>query len=131
VLIYPEGTRFTEHKRRLALEKLAAGDPSALAAAERYRHVLPPRLGGPLALLDGHTPADVVFFAHCGLDGFAEIRDLWRGTLVGRTVRARLWRVPRAEIPAEPAARIAWLRDRWAELDAWVGRTAGDRKPVP
>lgn len=124
VLIYPEGTRFTASKRRAALARLAEQDSRLLPLAERLRHVLPPRLGGALALLDGHTPADAVFMTHRGLEGLATIGDLWRGGLVGAAVRVRVWRVPRAEIPEGREARVAWLFEQWARVDAFVGEGA-------
>jgi 1-acyl-sn-glycerol-3-phosphate acyltransferase len=124
VLIYPEGTRFTERKRQALLERLAAAGGPAYARAERFKRVLPPRLGGPLALLDGldgFTPADAVFVAHKGLEGFATVGDIWSGSLIGRTVRVRMWRVSKSSIPASKEERAAWLDEQWAAVDAWVG----------
>lgn len=116
VLLYPEGTRFTPAKRRRLLERLAARDPEGHARAAALRHVLPPRLGGAMALLDA-TDADVVFLAHTGLEGFASVSALFRNGLAGRTLRVRLWRVKRSEIPRDPAAREAWLHAAWQKLD--------------
>jgi 1-acyl-sn-glycerol-3-phosphate acyltransferase len=119
VLIYPEGTRYSPAKHARAIAELRARGHEALAArAERFRHVLPPKLGGPLALLDAAPEADVVFVAHTGFEGAATFREFWRGALVGKTVRLRLTRAPAASIPRDD--RAAWLYDRWAELDAWV-----------
>jgi hypothetical protein len=83
--------------------------------------VLPPRLGGPLALIDEADGADVVLCAHVGLDGFQYIRDIWAGGLVGTTVKVRFWRFARASIPTAEKDRIAWLYERWQTLDDWVG----------
>ena len=66
VLIYPEGTRFTEDRRTRALESLSDRMPTLFERASRLRYVLPPRVGGSLALLDGRT--DIVVCAHEGLD---------------------------------------------------------------
>jgi 1-acyl-sn-glycerol-3-phosphate acyltransferase len=120
VLIYPEGTRFTPAKLGRALERLRAQDPERAARLGALSSVLPPRPGGALALLEGAPEADVVFFAHRGMGGFAEWRDIWRGGLVGRTVHVKLWRVPRREVPADRAARVAWLDAQWLALDRWV-----------
>lgn len=122
MLIYPEGTRFTEAKRRRALEKLAASDEQLHAAAQRLHHVLPPRLGGPLALLD--AGADVVVCAHQGLDGFSHIADIWGGGLIGRKVTVRFRRFRHEEIPAGREARVEWLLARWQEVDDWIGAQA-------
>ena len=126
VLLYPEGTRASAEKRARVLERLrAAGDAARLARAERLRHLLPPRRGGPLALLDAAPEADVVFCAHTGLEGAARLGDLFRGALVGATLRVRFWRVARAEVPGERAARAAWLDAWWERLDAWVEAAGG------
>jgi 1-acyl-sn-glycerol-3-phosphate acyltransferase len=121
VLIYPEGTRYTPEKLAAAQETIAARQPEIAPLAARLHNVLPPRLGGPLALLDESTRADVVFCGHVGLDGFQYISDIWAGGLVGTTVRVRFWRYPAAEVPAGREERIAWLYERWQVLDDWIG----------
>jgi 1-acyl-sn-glycerol-3-phosphate acyltransferase len=121
VLIYPEGTRFTEARRARALAALEKRDPELSARARRLRHVLPPRIGGPLTLLD--TGYDVVMCAHEGLGGFAKIRDIWSGALVGRTINVKFWRFGASEIPTTRKGRIAWLFDQWARVDAWIEAT--------
>lgn len=124
VLLYPEGTRFTEAKQRRAREKLA-GDAEALARAQRLRHLLPPKPGGVLALLDAAPACDVLFIGHHGLEGFARIADIWRGALVGRTVKVRFWREPAASIPTDDEARLAWLAAHWQRLDDWLDAQEG------
>lgn len=123
VIIYPEGTRFTPEKRERALASLERGGERHLhERARRLRHVLPPRLGGPLALLDRNPGADVVFCAHVGFDGVATFQDLRSGVLIGRQIRVEYWRVPFAEIPKGRADQIEWLFDQWEKVDAWVAR---------
>lgn len=120
VLIYPEGTRFAPHKLARALQRLNARPHSRLAdLASQYTHVLPPRLGGPLALLEAAPHADVVLLEHTGFEGAATLGSFWRGGLVGATIRVRLRRFPAASIPRQ--GRAEWLYERWAELDRWVG----------
>jgi 1-acyl-sn-glycerol-3-phosphate acyltransferase len=121
VLVYPEGTRFTPEKLTRAQEIIAERQPHLAPLAGRLRHVLPPRLGGPLALLDEAEGLDVVFCAHAGLDGFEYIRDIWAGGLVGATIRVGFWRVPAAEIPATEQERTEWLYAQWQAVDDWVG----------
>lgn len=121
VLIYPEGTRFTEARRTRVLAALEERDPELYARARRLRHVLPPRIGGPLTLLD--SGYDVVMCAHEGLGGFAKIRDIWSGALVGRTINVKFWRFGADDIPTARSERIAWLFDQWARVDAWIDAT--------
>lgn len=125
VLIYPEGTRFTAAKRERLMRHFAErGDRAELDRFRRLRHVLPPRRGGPLALLATNArsanPADALFCAHAGFEGGTTLGELVRGELIGRTVYIRFWRVPFAEIPSEPEARAAWLFGEWLKVDRHV-----------
>lgn len=120
VLIYPEGTRFSKARQTRALEKLAGGDPEALERARQLQHVLPPRPGGTLALLEATAPADVVVLAHHGLDGFAQLRDIWAGGMVNTTVQVEFWRIPRHDLPTERSEQIDWLHETWMTVDAWI-----------
>ncbi len=122
VLIYPEGTRFTESKRARVLEKLASQGDAALAVrAGRLRHVLPPHLGGPLGLLERNPGADIVLCAHVGFEAAGAPSDLVTGRLVGRTIRVRFWRIPHEAVPSDRQGRIAWLYAQWQRVDDWIG----------
>ena len=127
LLIYPEGTRSTPEKLARAKAIIAERQPQIAPLANRLQNLLPPRLGGPIALLDSAREADVVIFGHVGLDGFEYISDIWSGGLVGTTVRLKFWRFPAAEVPLDRDELIAWLYERWQELDDWIGamRTGG------
>ncbi len=119
VLIFPEGTRFTE-KKRIRYANRLKGEPGRIGEVARaLRSVLPPKPGGTLALLDA-SQADVVVLMHRGLEGFARIKDIWKGDLVGSTIAMRFVRIPRAEIPEGSADRVDWLFDLWASIDSWV-----------
>ena len=127
ILLYPEGTRYTEEKKLAILEKLEQrGQADHVAYAKALRHVLPPIRGGFLAVLErcdtrGNLP-DVVFCAHAGFEGSATAKDLLAGRLLGQTVRIHFWRVPAADLPQDAAEREAWLRDQWVRMDDTVER---------
>jgi 1-acyl-sn-glycerol-3-phosphate acyltransferase len=120
VLIYPEGTRFSPERRVREISRIAERDDGLGARAARLRHLLPPRLGGVGALLDGAPDADVLVIAHQGLDGLQTISDIWRGGLVGLVVRVRITRVPRSAVPESGAARAEWLYGLWQDVDDWL-----------
>jgi 1-acyl-sn-glycerol-3-phosphate acyltransferase len=119
VLLYPEGTRFTERKKRIALERLAKTHPELMTVAESFRYSLPPKAGGALTLLDAAPHADVLIVAHRGLEGLAEVADLLSGAVVGKKVEIRIWRINAADIP-EGEARRRWLFDWWKRVDDFV-----------
>ena len=119
VLIYPEGTRFSESKRDRAVLALTERGPAPLAEIARsYRSVLPPRLAGPLALLEAAPALDVVLLEHHGFEGAATFARFWSGELIGATIHARIRRIAAAAIPVADRAR--WLFETWAETDRWV-----------
>ncbi|HSP98683.1 MAG TPA: 1-acyl-sn-glycerol-3-phosphate acyltransferase [Candidatus Dormibacteraeota bacterium] len=126
VLIYPEGTRVSAAKRARIVARLrGAMPPRLLALAEQLRHTLPPRLGGPLGLLERNPGLDAVFCAHTGFEGAATFRDLLGGALVRREVRVAFWRVPFAQIPLERDARAEWLYQHWRRIDDWIDAVTG------
>ena len=124
VLIYPEGSRFSRRRLSRTLAQMRESDAARAARFAALRHVLPPRRGGPLALLDAAPDADVVICAHHGLDGLARIADIWAGDLVGRCIELSFRRIPRDQVPAGPE-RIEWLDDTWEALDRWIAARAG------
>jgi 1-acyl-sn-glycerol-3-phosphate acyltransferase len=126
VVIFPEGTRFSEAKRARIIKRLRErGDEEGARRAEGLLHVLPPRRGGVLALLEGAPTADVVIIAHAGFEGAASFKALAAGELIRREIRIRMRRFPAAEVPRDRDAAAKWLLDRWAELDTWVGAQLG------
>ena len=120
ILIYPEGTRATPAKLARAQEIIAERQPRIAPLANRLRHVLPPRLGGPLALLDEAHGVDVVFCGHVGFDGFQYVSDIWAGGLVGSTIKVRFWHHAGSSVPSDDAGRTKWLYEQWQVLDDWI-----------
>jgi 1-acyl-sn-glycerol-3-phosphate acyltransferase len=121
ILIYPEGTRATPAKLERAKEIIAERQPDIAPLANELEHLLPPRLGGPLELIEHARGHDIVVCGHVGFDGYEHISDIWNGDLVGSTIRVRFQRFDRADVPADRAELTRWLYARWTELDAWIG----------
>ena len=119
IVIFPEGTRFTASKRERALKALARRGPAMFRKAQGLQHVLPPRPGGALAILE-QAAADVVLVAHHGFDGFASVSDIWNGGMVGKQIRVRISRYSYDQIPKGRGERIDWLFGIWAEMDTWL-----------
>ncbi len=126
VLIYPEGTRYSDDKRRRHVDRFRNRKGPVAGIAIGLRRVLPPRPGGTLALLEG-SRADVVVLAHRGLEGFARVKDMWKGGLVGSRIDVAFRRISRSRIPEERSDRVGWLFETWSDVDKWV---AGD-EPLP
>lgn len=119
ILIYPEGTRYSEGKRIRYAKRVAREGGIVGEMASRLRRVLPPRPGGTLAILET-TTADIVVLAHRGLEGLATVKDIWSGGLVGSKINVLMWRIRRGEIPTSRRERVEWLYRLWAEVDNWI-----------
>lgn len=119
VLIFPEGTRFSPQKLERSRAILEKRSPRLAELAQGLRSVLPPRPGGVLTMLES-ARADVVVLAHRGLEGFARVKDIWRGAMVGKSVDVRLWRIPYDRIPTTRDERTEWLFRIWHEIDDWA-----------
>lgn len=119
-VIFPEGQFFTASRRERAITSVRRRDPERAERVDALSHVLPPKPGGVLALLDGAPDADVIVVAHVGFESTTNLASILRNAPLRRPVRVRSWRIPRSQIPAGDVARLRWLDDTWATVDAWV-----------
>ncbi len=120
VVIFPEGRLFRPELLSRFLARLDATNPERGRRLAPLRHVLPPRPGGVLALLDAIPQADVVTIAHAGLDLYGSFSDLARAVPLADPIKVAAWRTPATDIPADPDDRIAWLDEQWLRVDQWV-----------
>jgi 1-acyl-sn-glycerol-3-phosphate acyltransferase len=128
MLIFPEGGNFTPRRRVRAIRRLRRkGRLAEAGRARRLENVLPPQMSGTLAAIDAAPAADVVFVAHTGVDDLLSPADIWRRMPMDRPLRARWWRVPHEEIPAEDRER--WMYDWWGRIDAWIAENRP--RPLP
>jgi 1-acyl-sn-glycerol-3-phosphate acyltransferase len=125
VVIYPEGTRRTPERRARILNRMRERSDPRLAYSEALKHTLPPKHGGPLALMSAAASADIVICGHVGFDDAFDIADVVNGSLIGRKVFVRYWHFTRSEVPTDESSRADWLDARWADLDAWVAAVSG------
>lgn len=124
VMIYPEGTRFSTQKLERALANLGENDDAEVGdTLRRLRNVLPPKFGGPLALLARNPATDLVLLGHTGFEGIERLTDLVNGALIGRVINVRFWRFRRDCIPSEAEAMRRWLVGVWESLDQWIEST--------
>ena len=119
VVIFPEGQFFTPERQARAVARIV--DPVQSARARRLRHLLPPRPGGTIALLDAAPMADVLVIAHVGLERFRTARDFWRNVPIPQPVIVDIRRIPAADVPRHnPEATVGWLTDIWQDMDTWI-----------
>jgi 1-acyl-sn-glycerol-3-phosphate acyltransferase len=95
ILVYPEGTRFSQAGRRRVLERFQQkGDARMLEYARALPFALPPRLSGTLG----------------------------KGGLVHQVIRLQFRRIPRDQIPTGRNERIGWILEEWRRVGDWVER---------
>ena len=127
VVIFPEGRLFRPDRLKRSQARLALENTERAERLASLTHVLPPRPGGVLTLLDT-IPADVVVIAHSGLDQYPSFTELAKAVPLREPIRIIAWRVPVDQIPADQCQRIVWLDEQWVLVDQWVARhtTAAD-----
>ncbi|MEV0646870.1 1-acyl-sn-glycerol-3-phosphate acyltransferase [Phytomonospora sp. NPDC050363] len=125
VLLFPEGTSFTEGRRCRGVAALRhAGREEFAGLAEELRHSLVPQLGGVQVALREAAP-DVVFLAHSGIAPVLSTEARAGGD---GAVRARYWVVPADEVPRGRDAQARWLFEWWSRMDDWSAGAGRDRR---
>jgi 1-acyl-sn-glycerol-3-phosphate acyltransferase len=128
LVLFPEGGNFTAGRRSRSIARLEEeGDHEQAERARELRHVLMPRPGGALAAMRAAPDAHLVLVAHTGLEQLSGLVDLWRGLPMDAEVEAQAWRVPPSRLPADDAARAAWLYGWWRRIDAWIVERRGEQ----
>jgi 1-acyl-sn-glycerol-3-phosphate acyltransferase len=123
LLVFPEGGNFTPRRRLRAIASLRRrGLARASARAHHLRNLLPPQPAGVFAAIDAAPHADLVFVAHTGLDHMQSVYQSWCGVPLKHPVEVTWWTIPTERVPLEEDARLRWLHDNWAEIDAWISR---------
>ena len=69
-------------------------------------------------MLKANPGKDLVFLAHAGFEGSADIHDLLGGGWLNQKVRLHFWRVPYSEIPQENVQDF--LFKEWDKMQATV-----------
>jgi 1-acyl-sn-glycerol-3-phosphate acyltransferase len=129
VLIYPEGTRFSTAKRAVLQARYTASTELG-EQLRRWEILLPPRLGGTLAMLTSNPGRDLVFCAHSGFEGSSHFSNLINGSWMGALIRIHFWRVPFAAIPRDRDATVQFLFQQWDRMQDSVRALAAGR-PAP
>jgi 1-acyl-sn-glycerol-3-phosphate acyltransferase len=124
-IIFPEGTRANEKKRKRAIEKIALIDSSRADRLHDMKHLLPPRPAGAAAMLRGCPSADVVFAWHVGFEGLDTFGGILRAISSRMPpIRFHLRRVERTEIPSNSITDTdeltKWLDSEWMRMDREV-----------
>ena len=117
-VIFPEGTRSSDAKRKRAVEKIRDQSPERVAATEGLRHLIPVRPSGTLALLEGAPCADIVIAWHTGFDGLSTFGGVI--TALGRSDLQVVFRARRLQRSSLPDVNVGWLDDIWVKMDREV-----------
>ena len=130
VLIYPEGTRFSKAKHT-ALRIRYADSTELQAQLARWQRLLPPRLGGSLALLQANPDRDLLFCAHSGFEGSSHFSNLINGSWMNARIRIQFWRIPYTQVPKEEEAQTGFLFEQWDRMEQTVEALQNEQEPLP
>jgi 1-acyl-sn-glycerol-3-phosphate acyltransferase len=124
-IIFPEGTRANDKKRKRAIEKIALIDSARADRLQDMKHLLPPRPAGAAAMLRGCPSADVVFAWHVGFEGLDTFGGILRAISSRMPpIRFHLRRVERTGIPSNSITDTdeltKWLDGEWMRMDREV-----------
>ena len=124
VVIFPEGRLFRpdrlERASGAARHSRTPNEPSRLAPLQ---HVLPPRPGGVLALINT-VPADVVVIAHARTRPVRIVRRTRQSRPAPQPHPRHRLADPADQIPNDDGQRIDWLDEQWLHVDEWIDRYA-------
>jgi 1-acyl-sn-glycerol-3-phosphate acyltransferase len=124
-VIFPEGRLFRPDVLERAMGRLAERDPARAERLAGLTHLLPPRPGGLSAMLDAAPGTDVVVINHAGLDRYPTFAELALHVPLTTPLEVTASRIPRADIPDDPADRTEWLDGLWCHMDSWVHERVG------
>jgi 1-acyl-sn-glycerol-3-phosphate acyltransferase len=114
VVIFPEGTRFTQKKWNQVRRSMEENGNEELADwMDANPNVLPPRPGGFLALLENNEEADVVFLAHRGFENARTFRDVVNGSFAGSDLHIKYWGIKFEDVPNDESERRTWIMENW------------------
>ncbi|MCB9386226.1 MAG: hypothetical protein H6517_00195 [Microthrixaceae bacterium] len=119
-VICPEGRLFDPAALERALARLTESDPDRAAGLRHLRHLLPPRPGGVLALLQGAPEADVIVVMHAGFESIPSIAELARHAPLESSIEVGIERFDRADLPTDERGITEWLDQVWLRGDEWV-----------
>ena len=118
LVIYPEGTRFTPKKRkRLVEHSLKKGQEDLYKFASSLKATLPPLTKGSMALLSESSSYDLVIMAHRGFENVVTMWDLFRGSLIGKTIDVMITKYPFTDIPKSETEKKSFLMNVWKGVD--------------
>ena len=119
LVIYPEGTRHSPPKRQRLNERYR--DNSEMQAQlRRWPSLLPPRLGGTMAVLAANPGRDIVFCAHHGFEGSSHFRELINGSWLNARIQLEFWRVPYSAVPKQDDQQREFMFAQWDEMQRRV-----------
>lgn len=129
-VIFPEGSRANDKKRGSALARLQTRTPERFERLKDLKFLLPPKSAGVSALLNAVPDANVILMWHSGFDGLDSFKGMIRSVGQGMNkVHVHITEFARSAVPSGEAF-IAWLDDKWVEMDAAVARTILEGRPT-
>jgi len=121
LVIFPEGTRFTPKKRKkLIKHSQKNGKKDLFKYASSLKATLPPLTKGSMALLSESVKYDLVVLAHRGFENVVTIWDLFKGSLIDKTIDIMITKYSFEEIPKDEDEKKLFLMNIWKKVDNYA-----------
>jgi 1-acyl-sn-glycerol-3-phosphate acyltransferase len=126
-VIFPEGTRANDVKRRRILERLRERSPERAVRLEKLKYLMAPKTAGVTALLAAVPNAKVVTMWHAGFDGMDSFRGIVQHLAKSAVrVQVKVTEHQRATV-ATGEAFVAWLDEQWCVMDQAVSEIISEQ----
>ena len=126
-VIFPEGTRANDVKRRRILERLRERSPERAVKLEKLKFLMAPKTAGVTALLAAVPNAKVVTMWHAGFDGMDSFRGIVQHLAKSAVrVQVKVTEHQRATV-ATGEAFVAWLDEQWCAMDQAVSEIISEQ----
>jgi len=120
MIIFPEGTFYTERRFKRIIQKIAATDTNRADRVSSLQNLLPVKPGGISAMLTASPESGLYLVAHRGFEPFGSFKEILANIPFKNPVEIFIKSVPPSKIPREKNALLEFIDYEWLALDAWL-----------
>ena len=120
LIIFPEGTFYTEHRFKRIIERIAETDSGRADRVRGLKNLLPIKPGGITAMLTASPESGLYLVAHRGFEPFGSFKQILANIPFDNPVEIFVKFVPSIKIPREKKALLEFIDCEWLALDTWL-----------
>ena len=120
MIIFPEGTFYTDRRFKRIIQKITATDSDRADRISSLQNLLPVKPGGISAMLTASPESGLYLVAHRGFEPFGSFKEILANIPFNNPVEIFIKFVPPAKIPREKNALLEFIDYEWLALDTWL-----------